>query len=109
LIIETSVNPFTNHGNSTCEHCFAMYVLIFWIAKYERKSCLNSMIFKCYHVLNLSKPDFLKFIWIFIIEITFKSISPTFWIQINYVKSCWSRSFQHQRHIPIHSKFSAMI
>jgi hypothetical protein len=29
LIIETSVNPFTNHGNSTCEHCFAMYVLIF--------------------------------------------------------------------------------
>jgi hypothetical protein len=29
--------------------------------------------------------------------------------QINYVKSCSSRPFQHQRQIPILSKFSAMI
>jgi hypothetical protein len=29
------------YGNSTCEHCFAMYAWIFWTAKYERESCLN--------------------------------------------------------------------
>ncbi len=38
---------------------------------------------KCYYILNwffLPKPGYFKFIWV--AEITFKSISPTFWIQI---------------------------
>jgi hypothetical protein len=37
----TSVNPLQNRDTPTCEHCFAMYVSIFWTTKYERKSCLN--------------------------------------------------------------------
>ncbi len=39
--VAPSVNPLQNRENSTCEHCFAMYVSIFQTAKYERKSCLN--------------------------------------------------------------------
>ncbi len=42
--IGPSVNPLPNRGNSTHEHCFAMYVLNFWTAKYERKSFLNWMV-----------------------------------------------------------------
>ncbi len=40
---------------------------------------------KCYHLLNwffFSKLDFLKFIWFLVTKIIFKSMFPTFWIQI---------------------------
>jgi len=71
---------------------------------------------KCYHILNwffLPKLGFWEFIWIFSSRNHLKSISPTFWIQIlpiNFIQSCSSRSFQeHQKHLPILSKFSATI
>ncbi len=97
-------------GNLTCEHCFAMYVLIFWIAKYERKSCLNWMV--SLQVLPCSQVIFPFKTWFFGIYFNFqwqKSITNQYLphsesksYQINSIKSCSSRSFQqHQRHIPI--------
>jgi hypothetical protein len=40
-VVGPNVNPLQKKENSTCEHSFAIYVLIFGIAKYKRKACLN--------------------------------------------------------------------
>ncbi len=105
-------------GNSTCEHCFAMYVSIFWTAKYKWKSCLNWMV--SLQMLPSSQLIFPSKTWFFGIYLNFqqqKSLknqchpqSQSKSYQINSIKSCSSRSFQqHQRHIPIPPKFSGMI
>ncbi len=71
---------------------------------------------KSYHVLSwffLPKPGFLELFKFSALEITFKSIFPTIWIQIlpiNSNSSCPSRSFQqYQRRIPIYQKNSDRI
>ncbi len=69
-------------GNSTCEHCFAMYVSIFWTAKYERKSCLNWMVSLQVLPHSFQNLVFWSLFEFSVAEITFKSIFPTFWIQI---------------------------
>jgi hypothetical protein len=79
--------PITNEGNSTCEHCFTMFVSIFWTTKYERKSCLNWMVslkvLPCSQLIFPSKNlVFWNLFEFSAAEITSKSISLTFWIQI---------------------------
>ncbi len=64
---------------------------------------------------SFQKPGFLEFIWIFSsgihLEIDICHIFESNSYQINSIKSCSSRSStqQHQRHILIPLKFSAMI
>jgi len=53
---------------------------------------------------------YLNFQWLKSLKIQYLSHSESKSYQINSIKSCSSRSFQqHQRHIPIPPKFSAMI
>jgi hypothetical protein len=118
--LECAIGPkcelITKWGNSTCEHCFVMYVSIFWTAKYERKSCLNWMV--SLQALPRSQLIFPSKTWFFGIYLNFqqqKSLKNQYLphsesksYQINSIKSCSSRSFQEdQRHIPIPPKFSA--
>jgi hypothetical protein len=95
------------------------YVLNFWTAKYESKSCLNWIV--SLRVLPCAQLIFSSKTWFFgtylnfsVAEITSKikylphSESKSY--QINSIKSYSSRSFQeHQRHIPIPPKFSANV
>ncbi len=61
--------PITKYGNSNCEHCFAMYVSMFWTAKHERKSWLNWMVslqvLPCSWLIFPSKTWFFGIYWIF--------------------------------------------
>jgi hypothetical protein len=75
-----------------------MYVLIFWTAKYERKSCLNWMV-KCYHILQLIFPFKTWFVGIYFNFQGQKSLwnqylphSKSKSYQINSIESCSSRS-----------------
>ncbi len=94
-----------------------MYVSIFWIAKYERKSCLNWM--GSLRVLPRSQLSFPSKTWFFGIYLNFQQQKPlqnqylthseSKSYQINSIKSCSSKSSQqHQRHIPIPPRYSAM-
>ncbi len=82
-----------------------MYVLIFWTAKYERKSCLNWMV--SLQVLPSSLLIFHSKTWLFGIYLNFqgqKSLKNQYLphsesksYQINSIKSCLSRSFHHTK------------
>ncbi len=74
-------------GNSTCEHSYVMYVSNFWMAKYERKLCLNWMV--SFQVLSCSWLIFPSKTWFFRICLIFQGqkscknhYSPHFWNQI---------------------------
>jgi hypothetical protein len=116
--IRPSVNPLQNRETQHLNIVFAMYVSMFWTAKYERKSCLNWMV--SLQMLPHSQLIFPSKTWLFEKKLNFqwqKSLknqyiphSKSKSYQINSIKSCSSRSFQqHQRRILILPKFPTMI
>ncbi len=76
---------------STCEHCFAIYVLIFGRAKYERKSCLNWMV--SLQVLPLS-----QLIWIYFNFQQQKSLKNQLWFNLIFSEEIiqFSKTFAPQ-------------
>jgi hypothetical protein len=84
---------------------FCNVCILFWTAKYERKSWLNWMV--TLQVLSGSRPIFPSKTWFFRIYLNFqrqKSLKNQYFpnsesksYQVNSIKSCSSRSFQNTK------------